>query len=92
VNGYVAGGWGAAAAIIILYSWRTVRRGRILARSLPEKPPQKLPPNQLDEPSYSSPEGDTGRPHLTAAATAGDSGLEQGTDRGWDTDRGQPWR
>lgn len=32
---YVAGGWGAAAAIIGLYAWRTVRRGRLLARSLP---------------------------------------------------------
>jgi hypothetical protein len=34
VNGYVAGGWGAAAFVLILYSWRTLRRGRILARSL----------------------------------------------------------
>jgi hypothetical protein len=32
---YVAGGWAATAVIIGLYTWRTVRRGRILARSLP---------------------------------------------------------
>lgn len=35
MNGYVAGGWGATAVIIALYAWRTVRRGRVLARSLP---------------------------------------------------------
>jgi heme A synthase len=33
---YVAGGWGAAAAILVLYAWRTRRRGRVLARSLPD--------------------------------------------------------
>lgn len=37
MNGYVAGGWGATAVIIALYAWRTVRRGRILARSLPPR-------------------------------------------------------
>jgi hypothetical protein len=37
VNAYVAGGWGAAAFVLILYSWRTVRRGRILGRSLPDR-------------------------------------------------------
>ena len=36
---YVAGGWGTAAALIALYAWRTVRRGKKLARSLP--PPEK---------------------------------------------------
>ncbi len=35
MNGYVAGGWGATAAILVLYAWRTLRRGRILGRSLP---------------------------------------------------------
>lgn len=35
MNSYVAGGWGAAAMILILYSWRTVRRGRILAHYVP---------------------------------------------------------
>ncbi len=35
MSGYVAGGWGSAAAIIALYAWRTLRRGRVLARSLP---------------------------------------------------------
>jgi hypothetical protein len=35
VNGYVAGGWGATVAIIALYSWRTIRRGRVLGRNLP---------------------------------------------------------
>lgn len=35
MNGYVAGGWGATVVIIALYTWRTLRRGRILARSLP---------------------------------------------------------
>jgi hypothetical protein len=33
--GYVAGGWSAAVALIVLYSWRTLRRGRQLARNLP---------------------------------------------------------
>ena len=32
---YVAGGWAAAAVLISLYAWRTLRRGRALARSLP---------------------------------------------------------
>ncbi len=32
---YVAGGWLAAGALTILYAWRTIRRGRVLARSLP---------------------------------------------------------
>jgi hypothetical protein len=33
--GYVAGGWSAAVVLIVLYSWRTLRRGRLLARHLP---------------------------------------------------------
>lgn len=37
MNGYVAGGWGAAASMIALYAWRTIRRGRLLARTLPPK-------------------------------------------------------
>jgi hypothetical protein len=37
MNGYVAGGWGAAVLIIAAYSWRTIRRGRILGRSLPDR-------------------------------------------------------
>ena len=37
MDGYVAGGWGAAAAMILLYSWRTLRRGRVLGRSLPDR-------------------------------------------------------
>ena len=32
---YVAEGWAAAAALIAVYTWRTLRRGRILGRSLP---------------------------------------------------------
>jgi hypothetical protein len=36
MNGYVAGGWGATAVTIALYAWRTIRRGRTLARSLPD--------------------------------------------------------
>jgi hypothetical protein len=35
MSGYVAGGWGAASVLIVLYAWRTVRRGRVLARRLP---------------------------------------------------------
>ncbi len=35
MNGYVAGGWSATVLIIAVYSWRTLRRGRVLARSLP---------------------------------------------------------
>ena len=38
MNGYVAGGWGATAALVILYSWRTIRRGKVLARRLPLDP------------------------------------------------------
>ncbi|HEY3811070.1 MAG TPA: hypothetical protein VGL49_06515 [Acidimicrobiales bacterium] len=37
MNGYVAGGWGATAAIVVLYAWRMLRRGRVLARSLPKR-------------------------------------------------------
>ena len=36
MGAYVAGGWGAAVAIIGLYAWRVVRRGKALARSLPD--------------------------------------------------------
>jgi hypothetical protein len=32
---YVAGGWAAATALIVLYAWRTLRRGKTLARNLP---------------------------------------------------------
>lgn len=35
MNDYVAGGWSATVLVIALYSWRTLRRGRVLARSLP---------------------------------------------------------
>ncbi|HET6965123.1 MAG TPA: hypothetical protein VFH58_10160 [Acidimicrobiales bacterium] len=37
MNAYVAGGWGATAAILVLYGWRTLRRGRVLARTLPPR-------------------------------------------------------
>ena len=36
MNGYVVGGWSATGAIIVLYAWRTLRRGRVLRRRLPE--------------------------------------------------------
>ena len=32
---YVAGGWAAATVLIAVYAWRMLRRGRVLARSLP---------------------------------------------------------
>jgi heme A synthase len=35
MNDYVAGGWGAAFLILAVYAWRTLRRGRILRRNLP---------------------------------------------------------
>jgi hypothetical protein len=35
LNGYVAGGWGATAGILALYTWRLLRRGRLLSRALP---------------------------------------------------------
>lgn len=35
--GYVAGGWAAAVAMIALYSWRTLHRGRVLSRTLPDE-------------------------------------------------------
>ncbi len=34
MNGYVAGGWGATAGVLALYSWRMLHRGRLLARKL----------------------------------------------------------
>jgi hypothetical protein len=34
---YVVAGWSATAALIALYAWRTIRRGRMLARSLPPR-------------------------------------------------------
>ncbi len=37
MNGYVAGGWGATAVILALYTWRTLHRGRVLARRLPDR-------------------------------------------------------
>jgi len=33
MSGYVAGGWGATAVIILLYAWRTLHRGRVLRGS-----------------------------------------------------------
>ena len=36
MSGYVAGGWGAAALLIAAYAWRTIHRGRVLARRLPD--------------------------------------------------------
>jgi hypothetical protein len=37
MNGYVAGGWAATTLILALYAWRTLRRGRLLGRSLPRR-------------------------------------------------------
>jgi hypothetical protein len=37
MNEYVAGGWAAAALIVVLYGWRTLRRGRLLTRSLDDR-------------------------------------------------------
>ena len=37
VNEYVAGGWAAAAVIVVLYAWRTLRRGRVLSRTLDDR-------------------------------------------------------
>lgn len=36
MNGYVAGGWGATVIVLVAYSWRTLRRGKALSRSLPD--------------------------------------------------------
>jgi len=35
MNPYVAGGWGATLVIVVLYAWRTLRRGKNLAKTLP---------------------------------------------------------
>ena len=35
--GYVAFAWGAAAVVFATYTWRTLRRGRRLSRSLPTR-------------------------------------------------------
>lgn len=37
MNEYVAGGWAAASLIVVLYAWRTLRRGRLLSRTLDER-------------------------------------------------------
>jgi hypothetical protein len=37
VNEYVAGGWAVTTVIIVLYAWRTLRRGRVLARTLDDR-------------------------------------------------------
>ena len=37
MNGYVAGGWGATAGVLALYTWWVLHRGRVLRRSLPPK-------------------------------------------------------
>ncbi|MGH9078037.1 MAG: hypothetical protein ACRDY0_11420 [Acidimicrobiales bacterium] len=44
MEGYVAGGWAAAAVGICLYGWWVLRRGRVLSRSLP-------PPEHGQDPS-----------------------------------------
>ena len=41
MNGYVAGGWAATTAIVVVYAWRTLRRGRILSRRLPDAAEKK---------------------------------------------------
>lgn len=48
MNGYVAGGWGASAGMLALYTWRVLYRGRVLTRALPPQVP-----------STDSPEPDT---------------------------------
>ncbi len=37
MNGYVAGGYGITACILVAYAWRTIRRGRALSRTLPDE-------------------------------------------------------
>jgi hypothetical protein len=37
VNEYVVSGWAAATVIVVLYAWRTLRRGRLLSRSLDDR-------------------------------------------------------
>ncbi len=39
MNGYVTGGYGVTALIIVAYAWRTIRRGRHLSQSLPDEEP-----------------------------------------------------
>ena len=41
MSGYVIGGWGTAAGILVIYGWRTIRRGRRLALQLPAPPPEE---------------------------------------------------
>ncbi len=33
----VTAAWGSTVVILVLYSWRTIRRGRALSRSLPDE-------------------------------------------------------
>lgn len=45
MNGYVAGGWGATAGMLALYTWRVLHRGRVLRRALPPEAPAPEPPH-----------------------------------------------
>jgi hypothetical protein len=36
MDSYVAAGWIVTAVSVVLYSWRTIRRGKSLVRSLPD--------------------------------------------------------
>jgi hypothetical protein len=38
VNGYVVAGWSVTAAVLALYTWRLIRRGHLLTRTLPAEP------------------------------------------------------
>lgn len=55
MNGYVVGGWGVTAVVLALYAWRLVRRGRVLTRSLPDRPVTAAPVTAA--PGTSGPDG-----------------------------------
>ena len=37
MNDYVAGGYGVTTVVLVLYTWRVIRRGRALSRTLPDE-------------------------------------------------------
>jgi hypothetical protein len=37
MSSYVAAGYGATGVLVLAYIWRTLRRGRLLSRSLPDE-------------------------------------------------------
>ncbi|MGH9094629.1 MAG: hypothetical protein ACRDXE_05655 [Acidimicrobiales bacterium] len=55
MNGFVAGGYAATAVILAGYAWRTIRRGKRLARALPAEPASAGDPTSTEPASAGEP-------------------------------------